>query len=129
MKHNLILMIIISLCFFAASCKKEEAVEKEFMEKLSEAKSYLAEGVMESYYQEGRRQNEFNVKYKEPDCIKVTINDITGSVLRNDDKLQITLLNHIDRDTLKEEMNKKVLGNYNDISKYYEECESCKNES
>lgn len=51
----------------------------------------------------------------------LTINDITGSVLRNDDKLQITLLNHIDRDTLKEEMNKKVLGNYNDISKYYEE--------
>ena len=93
MKHNLILMIIISLCFFAVSCKKEEAVEKEFMEKLSEAKSYLAEGVMESYYQEGRRQNEFNVKYQEPDCIKVTINDKDNNdkqiILKNNDGVYI----------------------------------------
>lgn len=77
MKKSLMLIFVMVLSFFLLSCNlgKEKETQKEFMQIVTNAESYSVEGIMESYYQDGRRQNEFIVRYKSPDFIKVTIKD------------------------------------------------------
>ena len=77
MKKSLMFILVMVLCFLFVGCKfkKEKETQKEFMQMVTNASSYCVEGIMESYYQDGRKQNEFTVKYKSPDFIKVTIKD------------------------------------------------------
>lgn len=97
MKKSLFLAIVVVLCFSLFGCKltKNEEVEKEFMNKVSDASSYLVEGVMESYYNDGRRQNEFVVKYKSPEFIKVTIKGAEQNdkqiILKNSDGVYVLI--------------------------------------
>lgn len=87
MKKILMVLFLSILCaFFAAGCNNNKA-EKEFLNEMTNVSSYKAEGVMETFYNNSRKQNEFTVYYKNPDLIKVVI----GSV-ENDEK-QIILKN------------------------------------
>ncbi|MFA7435032.1 MAG: hypothetical protein WC006_01530 [Bacilli bacterium] len=70
-----ILMVFIMLLTFSllVSCGKDNDIEKAFADELTKANSYKVEGVMESFYDSGRKRNEFSVYYKNPDFIKVVI--------------------------------------------------------
>jgi outer membrane lipoprotein-sorting protein len=57
-------------------CRKTESVEEEFMANLTESQSYKVEGMMETFYDNDRKQNDFVVFYKVPDLIKVTIKSV-----------------------------------------------------
>ena len=95
MKKFLMLIAIMLISFLMVGCKKNNETQKEFMELVTEAKSYLVEGIMESYYQNGRIQNEFVVKYKEPNLIKVIINDSDNNdeqiILKNKDGVYVLI--------------------------------------
>ena len=81
-----ILMILV-IMLVLVGCKKAKSVEQEFMANLTDAKSYKVEGLMETFYDNERKQNEFVVYYKQPDLLKVTIKS-----LENEDQ-QIILKN------------------------------------
>lgn len=70
-----ILMVFIVLLTFIllVSCGKNKDIEKTFAEKLTKTNSYKVEGYMESFYDSGRKKNDFSVFYKNPDLIKVVI--------------------------------------------------------
>lgn len=83
-----IFIVILGLSFiFLIGCKKDEAPEKDFLEIMTETTSYCVEGIMESFYTEGRKQNEFKVYYKSADLIKVTLNSVDSdevqTILKN----------------------------------------------
>lgn len=85
MKKILIFLVIMLVL---VGCKKTKSVEQEFMSNLSEAKSYKVEGLMETFYDNERKQNEFVVYYKQPEFIKVTIKSVENEdqqiILKND---------------------------------------------
>lgn len=70
-----LLMVFIMLLTFSllVSCGKKGDIEKAFADELTKVNSYKVEGVMESFYDSGRKKNEFSVFYKSPDLIKVVI--------------------------------------------------------
>jgi len=95
------IVILLLLLFIIVGCKKNDKVEDAFMKNLTDAKSYKVTGVMETFYGNDRRQNEFVVFYKEPDLIKVTITSV-----ENEDK-QIILKNKTGVFVLIPSVNKK----------------------
>lgn len=84
MKKIVILLVIMFLLF---GCASKKTVEERFMESLTDSKSYKVEGMMETFYDDERKQNEFVVYYKDPDLLKVSIKS-----LENEDQ-QIILKN------------------------------------
>lgn len=97
MKKSLMLVLMIILCFSLFGCKlvKKEETQKEFMNMVTNANSYSVEGIMESYYQDGRKQNEFIVRYKSPDFIKVIIKNTEQNdkqiILKNTDGVYVLI--------------------------------------
>ena len=69
------LLFVFCLGFILIGCK-EINKEKDFTEIVNETKSYKASGIMESFYLEGRKQNEFNVLYKSDNEIKVVLKSV-----------------------------------------------------
>ncbi len=87
MKKIIFTILVFALVFCLVGCKTTETTEESFLNELSESKSYKVEGVMETFFENGRRQNEFTVYYKSPDFIKVVLQSV-----ENDDQ-QIILKN------------------------------------
>lgn len=81
------LLILLVIMLVLMGCSKTKSVEQEFMANLTDAKSYKVEGLMETFYDNERKQNEFVVFYKHPELLKVTIKSV-----ENEDK-QIILKN------------------------------------
>lgn len=81
------IVMLLLLMLVIVGCKKNDVVEENFLENLTDSKSYKVVGVMETFYDNDRKQNEFVVFYKDPDLIKVTIKSV-----ENEDK-QIILKN------------------------------------
>lgn len=69
-----ILLLIVFVLFFSLfiSCN-EKKQEKDFMSLINEESVYCASGIMESFYPNGRKQNDFKVYYKGKDLIKVEL--------------------------------------------------------
>ena len=85
-KYLLILLVLCS--FIMISCKNKET-EKEFMEVITESTSYIAEGVMETYFMDSSKQSSFKVCYKSPDKIKITLTKVNTNdsqvIIKNND--------------------------------------------
>lgn len=92
-----ILMVFVVLLTFTllASCGRSNDVEKAFADELTKATSYKVEGVMESFYESGRKKNDFTVFYKNPDLIKVVIKSEDKSdkqiILKNNEGVYILI--------------------------------------
>jgi|SRR5690554_3742847 len=90
MKKILILLLFMLLM---VGCGKKGDIETEFMKKLSDSKSYKVEGMMETFYNNDRKQSEFLVYYKEPDLIKVTIKSLENNdqqiILKNENGVYV----------------------------------------
>lgn len=89
MRKFLLTLLIACLGIVLFGCSRNNKSEKDFMKLVTATKGYKAEGVMETYYESGKKQNEFVVYYKSPDLIKVAIKP-SGSpdkqiILKNND--------------------------------------------
>lgn len=73
MRKILFILLTLSMVIILFGCAKTNKSEKDFMKLVTATKGYKAEGVMETYYDSGKKQNDFVVYYKSPDFIKVTI--------------------------------------------------------
>lgn len=81
------LIIVLMLCsLIMINCKNKET-EKEFMEVITESKSYSLEGVMETYFMDSTKQSTFKACYKSPDLIKITLTKV------NTDDSQVIIKN------------------------------------
>ena len=80
------LLLVFTVCLLLFGCN-EEKKNKEFTDVINEVNSYSLNGIMESFYLEGRKQSEFNVMYKSSDEIKVVLRSIDS------DESQIILKN------------------------------------
>ena len=87
MKKTFAFIFLFLLLISFAGCKKKETTDESFLSELTSTKSYKVEGVMETFFDHGRRQSEFTVYYKQPEFIKVVLKSI-----ENDDQ-QIILKN------------------------------------
>ena len=73
LKKVILTYVLIGVALLFIGCNRNQSPEKIFAEELTDAASYKVEGVMESFYETGRKQNDFTVFYKSPDLIKVII--------------------------------------------------------
>lgn len=98
MKRFIILIVFVFIFVVFISCKKDDQ-SKEFTDVVNENTSYSLSGIMESFYPNGRKQNDFNVMYKSKNYIKVCLsnNDETKDVsqkqiiLKNNDGVYILI--------------------------------------
>lgn len=93
MKKILILLIVITtLCM--VGCKNKNP-EENFASIIADANSYIASGIMESFHDSGKKENNFIVYYKNPDLIKVVIsasdNDNKQVILKNNEGVYILI--------------------------------------
>lgn len=83
----LFLIFIGTICLFG--CKKNNDTKESFLTKLSETKNYKVDGVLETFFENGRKQNDFTVYYKQPDNYKVVLQSVETNdkqiVLKNTD--------------------------------------------
>lgn len=88
---KIILMIVALLTVILCGCTK--TVEDSFSKFVEESESYVCEGVMESFFDNGKKENNFTVYYKKPDLLKVVFseNDNKQVVLKNTDGVFILI--------------------------------------
>lgn len=91
-KILVVFLLVLTLAF--SGCSTEDP-EKSFEKLISEASSYKVDGVMESFYENGKKENNFTVYYKSPDLIKVVIsssdNDNKQVILKNTEGVYILI--------------------------------------
>lgn len=91
----LLVVVFIGAMLIFTACGGSDEPQKVFTDKLTKAQSYKVEGIMESYYDSGRKQNEFKVLYKHPELIKVEIKSGENSdkqiILKNNDGVYILI--------------------------------------
>lgn len=88
------LLLVLAFGLFLFGCNGEKK-QKEFVDVVNEANSYTLNGIMESFYLEGRKQSEFNVLYKSDDEIKVVLKSVDSDesqiILKNKDGVYILI--------------------------------------
>lgn len=94
MKKLLLFLIMCGLSFLLIGCNEDET-DKEFGVIVEEAEGYKLEGVIESFYDNNRKQTNFSVIYKKPDLIKVRIDNLenadTQIILKNAEGVYILI--------------------------------------
>ena len=82
-----------ALLLVACGSAKKDNVEESFMEKVSDVKSYKTSGVLETYYDNNRKQSDFTVYFKANDNYKVILKasdcDEEQIILKNSDGVNI----------------------------------------
>ncbi len=77
---KLVLLILIVLCtVLFYGCQGTKDTKESFLEKLSEVQGYKVDGVLETFFENGRKQSDFTVLYKQPDCLKVELQNIENT--------------------------------------------------
>lgn len=79
MRNKILLIITVVMTFLLVGCSSKKETKDSFLEELSEVKSYKVDGMMETFFENGRKQNDFTVYYKKPDLIKVELQNVENS--------------------------------------------------
>lgn len=92
MKKIVLIVLMLGLLFlFGCSSVKEP--KENFLAALSETKSYKVDGVIETFFENGRKQSDFCVYYKEPNLYKVELQSLENSdkqiILKNNDGVYV----------------------------------------
>jgi len=95
LKKILMVFVFMSVLFVFVGCGGSDDPQKVFTKQLTDSASYKVEGIMESFYETGRKRNEFTVFYKSPELIKVVIKSEDSSdkqiILKNADGVYILI--------------------------------------
>lgn len=87
MKKMLLLIFLFFGMVVLVGCNKEKNTKESFLETLTNTQGYKVEGILETFFENGRKQNDFSIFYKKPDLFKVVLHSVD-----NNDK-QIILKN------------------------------------
>lgn len=94
LKKVLGLLIILMIGINIISCDKIKK-NKDFVEVVNGLTSYEANGIMESFYNEGRKQSNFTVLSKSDKLLKVVLNSVDSDdsqvILKNEDGVYILI--------------------------------------
>ena len=77
-KIVVLILMLVGVCTLIGCNSKKEAKES-FLEKLTEVKSYKVDGLLETFFENGRKQNDFCVYYKQPDYYKVELQNVENT--------------------------------------------------
>lgn len=93
MKKVLKLFIFLFLFMFSLGCNNNE--KEDFLKTINDSTCYKATGIMESFYKNGRKQNEFTVLNKSNEYIKVSLKSVDSNeeqiILKNKDGVYILI--------------------------------------
>ena len=86
-----LLLFVAFVAMFVCGCTKVGV--KSFEKILDDAQSYVCEGILESFYDNGKKETTFTVYYQKPDNLKVVFseNDNKQVVLKNKDGVFILI--------------------------------------
>ena len=76
------LILLILLCMTSGlllGCNSNKDTKSTFLEKLSNTTSYKVDGLLETFFENGRKQSDFNVYYKQPENLKVVLQSVDNS--------------------------------------------------
>lgn len=86
-----ILMLVGAVVLVGCGSNKE--TKESFLETLSTVKSYKVDGLLETFFENGRKQNDFCVYYKKPDYYKVELQNVENTdkqiILKNTDGVYV----------------------------------------
>lgn len=89
MKRIFLLVLTIFSLFCLVGCKTSKNTKEDFLKKISTVEGYKVDGILETFFENGRKQSEFEVCYKKNDYYKVVLQSIENSdkqiILKNDD--------------------------------------------
>lgn len=93
MKKVFTLFIFLFVFLFSLGCNSNG--KEDFLKTINDSTCYKATGIMESFYKNGRKQNEFTVLCKSNDNIKVSLKSVDSSeeqiILKNKDGVYILI--------------------------------------
>ncbi len=87
MKKMLLLILLFLGIVVLVGCDKEKNTKESFLTTLTNTQGYKVDGILETFFENGRKQNDFTIYYKKPDMYKVVLQNV-----ENNDK-QIILKN------------------------------------
>ena len=76
------LILLILLCMTSGlllGCNSNKDTKSTFLEKLSNTTSYKVDGLLETFFENGRKQSDFIVYYKQPENLKVVLQSVDNS--------------------------------------------------
>lgn len=88
MKRIILMIFLVLFTLVLGGCNNSKDTKESFLEKISSSQGYKVDGLLETFFENGRKQNDFNVYYKQPDNLKVVLQSV-----ENNDK-QIILKNN-----------------------------------
>ena len=88
--RRIILLVLLFLSIgLLFGCGSTKDTKESFLEKVSNSQGYKVDGVLETFFENGRKQSDFNVYYKQPDNLKVVLQSVENSdkqiILKNTD--------------------------------------------
>ena len=93
MKRIIILILLMLVTTFLFGCKETKDTKTSFLDKISNTTGYKVDGVLETFFENGRKQSEFNVYYKNPDNLKVVLQNVENSdkqiILKNSEGVYV----------------------------------------
>ncbi len=88
MKKIILMILTILSVLVLSGCNNSKDTKESFLDMVSNSQGYKVDGLLETFFENGRKQNDFNVYYKQPDNLKVVLQSV-----ENNDK-QIILKNN-----------------------------------
>lgn len=79
MKRISLLVLLIFSLFVLSGCKNTKDTKESFLSKLSDTQGYKVDGILETFFENGRKQSEFEVFYKKSDLYKVILQSVENS--------------------------------------------------
>ena len=93
MKKISILILILISVLTLIGCSGSKDTKSSFLEKVSDSLGYKVDGVLETFFENGRKQSDFNVFYKKPDNLKVVLQSVENSdkqiILKNNEGVYV----------------------------------------
>ena len=93
MKKIIVLILFMLTSSLLLGCNNNKDTKTSFLEKVSNTIGYKVDGVLETFFENGRKQSEFNVYYKNPNNLKVVLQNVENSdkqiILKNADGVYV----------------------------------------
>lgn len=93
MKKIVFTILLVLLMFAFGGCDSSKDTKESFLEIVSNSQGYKVDGLLETFFENGRKQNDFSVYYKQPDNLKVVLQSVENNdkqiILKNEEGVYV----------------------------------------